>query len=50
MREEHLHLKRLESVSLVFHPPDDCQDRQEEVLLQLELVWSGRRCALLGSP
>lgn len=49
-REEHVHLNHLKYVSLVCHPPDDCQGRQGGALLQLELVWSGRRRALLGSP
>ena len=37
-REENLPLNHLELVSLVSHPPDGCQDRQEEVLLQPEDV------------
>ena len=49
-RGEHVHLNHLKYVSLVSHPPDDCQGRQGGVLLQLELVWPRRRSALLGNP
>ena len=38
-QEEYLQLKHLELVSLVFHPPDGHQRRQEGVQLQLEF-WS----------
>jgi hypothetical protein len=48
-QEEYLPLNHLEFVTLVSHPPDGYQGRQEGVLLQPGGVWSKRTCVLLGS-
>ena len=49
-QEEYIRSKRLGFVSLVSHPPDYRQDHQKGVLLRPGGVWSGRECALPGSP
>jgi hypothetical protein len=50
LMEKYLPLSYLEFVSLVSHPPDGRQGRQEGVLLQPALVWSGKKCALHENP
>jgi hypothetical protein len=50
IQDKYLPLSYLEFVSLVSHPPDGRQGRQEGVLLQPALVWSGRKCALHENP
>ena len=46
-QRKYLPLNHLGSVTLVSHPPDGCESRQDRVLLQPGGVWSKRNDVLL---
>ena len=50
IQDKYLPLRYLGFVSIVSHPPDGRQGRQEGVLLQPALVWSRIKCALNETP
>ena len=50
IQDKYLPLSHLKFASLVSHPLSGRQGRQEGVLLQPALVWSGRKYALHETP